>query len=148
MFPEVPDKAASGLSSATFLSCSADNTIRLWDMDEWTCSPNILSTVSSAGKMAFRVQSFPRKKIPLSITAPQDLQNIIYIDGSPTASLDPECPANLNADKPADGQMAETRTGIRTICLSPDGKHLASGDRNGMLRCDKKVQLECGGRWK
>lgn len=48
--------------------------------------------------------------------------------------LDPECPANLNTDKAGDGQMAETRTGIRTICLSPDGKHLASGDRNGMLR--------------
>lgn len=49
--------------------------------------------------------------------------------------LDPECATNVGADKQADGQTAESRTsGIRSICVSPDGKHLASGDRNGMLR--------------
>lgn len=69
-----------------------------------------------------------------SIFALQDLLNIIYIDGNPSALLDPESTTNVNADKPGDGQTAESRTGIRTICVSPDGKHLASGDRNGMLR--------------
>lgn len=89
-----------------------------------------------------------RKKISWSIAALQDLQNIIYIDGSSTALLDSEFPANINTEKPGDGQMAETRTGIRAICLSPDGKHLASGDRNGMLRYSKKVKPECDGRGK
>lgn len=56
----------------------------------------------------------------------------IYIDGNTGALLDPEC--NVNADKSGDVQTTETRAGIRTICISPDGKHLASGDRNGMLR--------------
>lgn len=51
MFPELPDKVGSGSASGVFLSCSADNTIRLWHMDEWTRSQNILSTVSSALKM-------------------------------------------------------------------------------------------------
>lgn len=64
----------------------------------------------------------------------QDLQNIIYMDGNTSTLLDTECATNVNMDKPGDGQMAESRTGIRTICVSPDGKHLASGDRNGMLR--------------
>lgn len=61
MFPEVPDQAGSGLSSAMFLSCSADNTIRLWDMEEWTRSPNILSTVSSAWKMHSGVRVFQKE---------------------------------------------------------------------------------------
>lgn len=51
MFPDLPDKAGCGSSSGAFLSCSADNTIRLWHMDEWTRSQNILSTVSSAFEM-------------------------------------------------------------------------------------------------
>uniref|UniRef100_H3CZG7 MABP1/WDR62 second WD40 domain-containing protein n=1 Tax=Tetraodon nigroviridis TaxID=99883 RepID=H3CZG7_TETNG len=115
MFPELPDEVGSGLSSGVFLSCSADNTIRVWRMDEWTRSQNLLST---------------------------DLQNIIYIDGSATALLDPESLANINPEKPGDAQMAETRTGIRTICLSPDGKHLASGDRNGILRVHSLSSME------
>lgn len=70
----------------------------------------------------------------LSVVAVQDLLNIIYIDGNTSTLLDPESTTNANVDKPGDGQTAESRTGIRTICVSPDGKHLASGDRNGMLR--------------
>ncbi|XP_038582055.1 mitogen-activated protein kinase-binding protein 1-like isoform X2 [Micropterus salmoides] len=109
MFPDVPGELGAGLSSGAFLSCSADNTIRLWHMNDWTQThaQNILSS---------------------------DLLNIIYIDGNTGALLDPECTTNANVDKPGDGQTAESRTGIRTICVSPDGKHLASGDRNGMLR--------------
>lgn len=149
MFPELPDRAGTGLSPGTFLSCSADNTVRLWQLDEWTCSQNILNTVSSALKMHSGSGGFLETRffVSLSITAPQELQNVIYIEGSAAASRDPEFPANVNTDKAGDGQMAETRTGIRTICLSPDGKHLASGDRNGMLRYDKEVKPQCQGRW-
>lgn len=71
--------------------------------------------------------------------AAQDLQDIIYVDGNTSALLDPECTTNVRADKSGDGQAAESRTGIRTICVSPDGKHLASGDRNGVLRWDRTV---------
>ncbi|XP_054871641.1 mitogen-activated protein kinase-binding protein 1-like isoform X2 [Amphiprion ocellaris] len=108
MFPDVPGELA-GLSSGSFLTCSADNTIRLWRTSDGTQtqSQNILSS---------------------------DLLKIIYVDGNTGALLDPDCAPNVNADKSADGQTAEIRTGIRTICVSPDGKHLASGDRHGMLR--------------
>uniref|UniRef100_A0A671YSG9 Mitogen-activated protein kinase binding protein 1 n=1 Tax=Sparus aurata TaxID=8175 RepID=A0A671YSG9_SPAAU len=71
-----------------------------------------------------------------------DLLNIIYIDGNTSTLLDPESTTNANADKPGDGQTAESRTGIRTICVSPDGKHLASGDRNGMLRIHDLGSME------
>ncbi|KAM9840285.1 mitogen-activated protein kinase-binding protein 1 [Aulostomus maculatus] len=115
MFPDVPGEMGAGLSCGAFLSCSADNTIRLWHMEDWTHvhSRNIISS---------------------------DLLNIIYIDGNTAALQDPE---NLtNADKAGDGQTAEIRTGIRTICVSPDGKRLSSGDRNGILRVHDLSSME------
>ncbi|MEQ2170489.1 hypothetical protein GOODEAATRI_000693 [Goodea atripinnis] len=69
----------------------------------------------------------------------EDLLKIIYIDGNTGTLLDPEC--NVNTEKSGDVQTAEIKAGIRTICVSPDGKHLASGDRNGMLRIN--VQSQC-----
>uniref|UniRef100_A0A087X9D8 Mitogen-activated protein kinase binding protein 1 n=1 Tax=Poecilia formosa TaxID=48698 RepID=A0A087X9D8_POEFO len=69
-----------------------------------------------------------------------DLLKIIYADGNAGTVLDPEC--NANADKSGDGQTAETRAGVRTICVSPDGKHLASGDRSGMLRVHDLGSME------
>ncbi|XP_037541969.1 mitogen-activated protein kinase-binding protein 1-like [Nematolebias whitei] len=111
MFPDVPVESAAGLSSGAFLTCSADNTIRMWHMEDSTQTrvgcQNILS---------------------------HDLLNIIYVDGNTSTLLDPECATNVNADKSGDVPAAEIRGSIRTVCVSPDGKHLASGDRNGMLR--------------
>ncbi|KAM8832217.1 mitogen-activated protein kinase-binding protein 1-like isoform 2-T2 [Spinachia spinachia] len=111
MFPDVSEAFGGGLSTGAFLSCSADNTIRLWRPDDGTQAPlrphNILSS---------------------------DLLNIIYADGNAGALQDPGCLTNVNADKQGDGQTADSGTGIRTICVSPDGKHLASGDRSGTLR--------------
>ncbi|XP_077366814.1 mitogen-activated protein kinase-binding protein 1-like isoform X2 [Festucalex cinctus] len=115
MFPDIPGEMAANVWPGTFLSCSSDSTIRLWHVDERTCvnSRNILST---------------------------DLLKIIYTSASTAALQEAE---NLtNADKPADGQPAESRTGVRTICVSPDGKHLASGDRNGMLRVHNLNSME------
>ncbi|KAM9420392.1 mitogen-activated protein kinase-binding protein 1-like isoform 2-T2 [Salvelinus alpinus] len=105
MVPEVPE---SGLSSGEFLSCSADNTVRLWSTERQghTHTQNVLS---------------------------KDLLKVIYMDENTTALVETEGSVSASTEK-TDGQTAETRTGIRTICVSPDGKHLASGDRNGMLR--------------
>ncbi|XP_017157686.1 mitogen-activated protein kinase-binding protein 1-like isoform X2 [Poecilia reticulata] len=69
-----------------------------------------------------------------------DLLKIIYVDGNAGTLLDPEC--NAITDKSGDGQTAETRAGVRTICVSPDGKHLASGDRSGMLRVHDLGSME------
>ncbi|XP_055728191.1 mitogen-activated protein kinase-binding protein 1-like [Salvelinus fontinalis] len=105
MVPEVPE---SGLSSGEFLSCSADNTVRLWSTERQghTHTQNVLS---------------------------KDLLKVIYMDENTAALVETEGSVSASTEK-TDGQTAETRTGIRTICVSPDGKHLASGDRNGMLR--------------
>lgn len=140
VFPDVPEEVASGLSSGAFLTCSADNTVRVWRMDDWTQnhSPNILSQVSLTSKIRILyscVSSTAEELLSVSLISIKDLLNIIYIDGNTSALLDSECVTSANSEvKSGDGQTAEIRTGIRTICVSPDGKHLASGDRNGMLR--------------
>lgn len=53
VFPDVPEEVASGLSSGAFLTSSADNTVRVWRMDDWTQThpPNILSQVSLTSKL-------------------------------------------------------------------------------------------------
>ena len=60
----------------------------------------------------------------------QDLIKIIYVDGNTQALLDTELPGG---DK-ADGSLMDPRVGIRSVCISPNGQHLASGDRVGTLR--------------
>lgn len=60
----------------------------------------------------------------------QDLIKIIYVDGNTQALLDTELPGG---DK-ADGSLMDPRVGIRSVCISPNGQHLASGDRMGTLR--------------
>ncbi|XP_056150161.1 mitogen-activated protein kinase-binding protein 1-like [Lampris incognitus] len=116
LIQEGPDAT---MTSGVFLSCSADDTIRLWCMEGQTQTHvhthNILSN---------------------------DLLNIIYVDGNASTLLDSENTTCVTAEKAGDGQTPENRTGIRTICVSPDGKHLASGDRHGILRVHDLSRME------
>lgn len=63
----------------------------------------------------------------------QDLLKVIYMDNNTSTLLDTDCTLSGNSEK-VDPQTSENRTGIRTMCVSPDEVHLASGDRNGTLR--------------
>ena len=71
--------------------------------------------------------------LPSTASVLQDLLKVIYMDENTGALLDTEGTATGSLEK-VDGQTADTRAGFRTISVSPDGKHLASGDRNGVLR--------------
>ncbi|XP_056152267.1 mitogen-activated protein kinase-binding protein 1 [Lampris incognitus] len=126
MYPE-RDRAEVGgggvqawLPPGSFLSCSSDNTIRLWNIDGLNTVPcrNIIS---------------------------QDLQKIIYMDDNVGGLLDNECVTTGNPEKAVSGSEAQTsemRMGIRTMCVSPDGQHLASGDRMGVLRVHDLESME------
>lgn len=61
------------------------------------------------------------------------------MDNNTSTLLDTDCMSS-NSEK-VDPQTSENRTGIRTMCVSPDGVHLASGDRNGTLRSGTVGQL-------
>uniref|UniRef100_A0A2I2Z2S5 Uncharacterized protein n=1 Tax=Gorilla gorilla gorilla TaxID=9595 RepID=A0A2I2Z2S5_GORGO len=70
---------------------------------------------------------------PLSV----DLIKIIYVDGNTQALLDTELPGG---DK-ADASLLDPRVGIRSVCVSPNGQHLASGDCMGTLRVHELQSL-------
>ncbi|XP_054826893.1 mitogen-activated protein kinase-binding protein 1 isoform X2 [Eublepharis macularius] len=111
VYPEVKDSNQSCLPPNSFITCSSDNTIRLWNTESSnihgvTLHRNILSN---------------------------DLMKIIYVDGNTQALLDTEYNTGGGAEK-ADMQAQDTKVGIRTVCVSPTGEHLASGDRIGTLR--------------
>ncbi|XP_041669092.1 mitogen-activated protein kinase-binding protein 1-like [Cheilinus undulatus] len=110
-----------GLPPGSFLSCSSDNTIRLWNLDGASVlNRNILS---------------------------QDLQKVIYLDDIGYL-LDTESSASItggSAEKAglSEGQQGDlSRAGIRTLRVSPDGLHLASGDRMGVLRIHDLENME------
>ncbi|XP_023613270.1 mitogen-activated protein kinase-binding protein 1 isoform X5 [Myotis lucifugus] len=115
VYPEVKDSNQACLPPSSFITCSSDNTIRLWNTESSgvhgsTLHRNILSN---------------------------DLIKIIYVDGNTQALLDTELPGG---DK-ADGALMDPRVGIRSVCISPNGQHLASGDRMGTLRVHELQSL-------
>ncbi|XP_077945287.1 mitogen-activated protein kinase-binding protein 1 isoform X1 [Gasterosteus aculeatus] len=103
------------LPPGSYLSCSSDNTIRLWNTEG-------------------------HKLVTRNILSP-DLQKVIYMDDNVSTLLDPDSTSvtggNLEkgGSSGSDGlQTDQSRAGIRTLRVSPDGQHLASGDRMGVLR--------------
>ncbi|XP_056621135.1 mitogen-activated protein kinase-binding protein 1-like isoform X2 [Triplophysa dalaica] len=109
MFPkDTHDSRSLPGSSGMFFSCSSDSTVRLWRSD------NIFNTSSS--------NLFSR-----------DLHEVIYMNDNSDALLDVEGTAVSSSEK-TDGLSSERRNAVRSICVSPDGRHLASGDRSGILR--------------
>uniref|UniRef100_A0A2K6BAY1 Mitogen-activated protein kinase-binding protein 1 n=1 Tax=Macaca nemestrina TaxID=9545 RepID=A0A2K6BAY1_MACNE len=115
VYPEVKDSNQACLPPSSFITCSSDNTIRLWNTESSgvhgsTLHRNILSS---------------------------DLIKIIYVDGNTQALLDTELPGGEKAD----ASLMDPRVGIRSVCVSPNGQHLASGDRMGTLRVHELQSL-------
>nr|DBA14335.1 TPA: hypothetical protein GDO54_005323 [Pyxicephalus adspersus] len=63
----------------------------------------------------------------------EDLMKILLIDNNTQALVDNDCNGAGLADK-VDPQILDNKVGIRSVCVSPNGQHLASGDRTGTLR--------------
>ncbi|XP_070613499.1 mitogen-activated protein kinase-binding protein 1 isoform X3 [Erythrolamprus reginae] len=111
VYPEVKDNNQACLPPNTFITCSSDNTIRLWNTES--------SNIHGA--------SLHRNILS------NDLMKIIYVDENTQPLLDTEYNTAGGVEK-ADTQAIDTKVGIRTVCVSPTGEHLASGDRIGTLR--------------
>ncbi|XP_034625028.1 mitogen-activated protein kinase-binding protein 1 isoform X3 [Trachemys scripta elegans] len=118
VYPEVKDSNQSCLPPSSFITCSSDNTIRLWNTE----SSNIHGTALHRNILS------------------NDLMKIIYVDDNTQALLDTDYNSGGSADK-ADIQALDTKVGIRTLCVSPNGEHLASGDRIGTLRIHELQSL-------
>ncbi|XP_078287303.1 mitogen-activated protein kinase-binding protein 1-like [Rhinoraja longicauda] len=109
VYPELEENNLACLPPSSFLTCSSDNTIRLWN---------------SGGASEFQFTSFRRNIYST------DLIKIVYVDGNIQYLQD----TTNNPDRTENGGTSEIKSGIRVITISPDGQHLASGDRMGTLR--------------
>ncbi|KAM6932947.1 WD repeat-containing protein 62 [Xenentodon cancila] len=110
VYPELLDPTRACLPPSSFLTCSSDNTIRLWHTDPPAGHKNLYSN---------------------------DLLQILYV-GEDTQHLQAE----------GETAGADGKAGIRVLGISPDGQHLAAGDRCGNLRIfgleflDELVKIE------
>ncbi|XP_068765551.1 WD repeat-containing protein 62 isoform X2 [Struthio camelus] len=94
----------SCLPAGSFLTCSSDNTIRAWNLESDVCRSNNAYSTT--------------------------LLNVVYVDNNTQHLQD-------SASAPDRGENAgylDAKSGVRVMQVSPDGQHLASGDRGGNLR--------------
>ncbi|KAM9294407.1 mitogen-activated protein kinase-binding protein 1 [Gastrophryne carolinensis] len=118
IYPEMKDSNQACLPPNSFITCSSDSTIRLWNIE----SSNIHGTALHRNILS------------------NDLLKILLIDGNTQALVDTDCSCAGLADK-VDPQILDAKTGIRSVCVSPNGQHLASGDRTGTLRVHELQSL-------
>uniref|UniRef100_A0A3B3SMN7 WD repeat domain 62 n=1 Tax=Paramormyrops kingsleyae TaxID=1676925 RepID=A0A3B3SMN7_9TELE len=105
-YPCVVEQSPSWLSPGSFLTCSSDTTIRLWHVDpQQNIGPD-----SNYGRNLYS----------------NDLMKIVYL-GKDMQHLQQEC-------ERGEGAGSEAKSGIRVLRISPDGQHMAAGDRHGNLR--------------
>ncbi|XP_037675577.1 WD repeat-containing protein 62 [Choloepus didactylus] len=106
VYPEFEDQRAC-LPSGSFLTCSSDNTIRFWNMDS--------SSDSHWQKNIFS----------------NSLLKVVYVENDIQHLQDTShFPDRGNEN----GLPMDVKAGVRVMQVSPDGQHLASGDRSGNLR--------------
>ncbi|OCT64855.1 mitogen-activated protein kinase-binding protein 1-like [Xenopus laevis] len=111
IYPEIKDSNQACLPPNSFITCSSDSTVRLWNME----TSNIHGTALHRNILS------------------NDLMKIMLVDDNTQALLDTEYNSAGLGDK-VDHQALDTKVGIRSVCVSPNGQHLASGDRTGTLR--------------
>nr|XP_020023768.1 WD repeat-containing protein 62 isoform X2 [Castor canadensis] len=106
VYPEFEDQRAC-LPSGSFLTCSSDNTIRFWNMNSDSSShwqKNIFSNT---------------------------LLKVVYVENDIQHLQDTSHFPDRGSEN---GTPVDVKAGVRVMQVSPDGQHLASGDRSGNLR--------------
>ncbi|XP_021532216.2 WD repeat-containing protein 62 isoform X1 [Aotus nancymaae] len=106
VYPEFEDQRAC-LPSGSFLTCSSDNTIRFWNLDS---SPD-----SNWQKNIFS----------------NTLLKVVYVENDIQHLQDMSHFPDRGSEN---GTPMDVKAGVRVMQVSPDGQHLASGDRSGNLR--------------
>ncbi|XP_066098569.1 WD repeat-containing protein 62 [Saccopteryx bilineata] len=106
VYPEFEDQSAC-LPSGSFLTCSSDNTIRFWNMDSSPDSVWQKNIFSNA------------------------LLKVVYVDNDIQHLQDTSHFPDRGSEN---GTPVDVKAGVRVMQVSPDGQHLASGDRSGNLR--------------
>ncbi|MEJ1286893.1 hypothetical protein NN561_017906 [Cricetulus griseus] len=107
VYPEFEEDQRACLPSGSFLTCSSDNTIRFWNIDS-----------SSDSQWQKNIFSNTLLKV---VYVENDIQHLQDMSHFPDRGSEIGTPMDVKA-------------GVRVMQVSPDGQHLASGDRSGNLR--------------
>ncbi|XP_015171198.1 PREDICTED: mitogen-activated protein kinase-binding protein 1 isoform X7 [Polistes dominula] len=118
MYPTGTDSIGS-MPPGSFITCSSDDTIRVWNLE----------------KDVFSNDTLYKRNIYSS-----ELLKVLYVDPELTYLKDLDLAAAGSTEK-SDASY-DGRNGVRSIRVSPDGKHLASGDRSGNIRIHDVSTLE------
>lgn len=109
----------SPLPPGSFLTCSSDDTIRVWTLDK---------LAESAARGMYRPNVYSN-----------ELLKVVYVDADLSYIKDLDMSTG-NTEKQQETSY-DGRNGVRCIRISPDGKHLASGDRSGNIRIHEASTL-------
>ncbi|XP_052106748.1 mitogen-activated protein kinase-binding protein 1-like isoform X4 [Mytilus californianus] len=108
--PPIMEGQKQILPPGSFITCSSDDTVRIWNLDPHMKDMNI-----------YKRNIFS-----------QELLKVIYTDPSLNYLRDVNYNPAGGTDKTDTNY--DDKNGIRSLCISPDTKHLASGDRIGNIR--------------
>ncbi|XP_053594932.1 mitogen-activated protein kinase-binding protein 1 isoform X1 [Microplitis demolitor] len=118
MYP-TDSESINDMPSNSFITCSSDDTIRVW---------NLKKDFSSNQKVYNR-----------NIYS-NELLKVLYVDPELTYLKDLDL-ATAGSTEKSDTSY-DGRNGVRSIRVSPDGKHIASGDRSGNIRIHDVATLD------
>nr|XP_012154224.1 PREDICTED: mitogen-activated protein kinase-binding protein 1 isoform X2 [Megachile rotundata] len=118
MYP-TGSESVNAMPAGSFITCSSDDTIRVWNLEKEVSSNDTLY----------------KRNIYSN-----ELLKVLYIDPELTYLKDLDLAAAGSTEK-SDASY-DGRNGVRSIRVSPDGKHLASGDRSGNIRIHDLSSLE------
>lgn len=131
MYPTDPEFVGT-MPSGSFITCSSDDTIRVWNLERDNMSNdtlykrNIYSNVSIFKSNSTKSESWELFR-PFPFSHCQELLKVLYVDPELTYLKDLDLAAAGSTEK-SDASY-DGRNGVRSIRVAPDGKHLASGDR-------------------
>lgn len=108
VYPNLSESHEAALPPGSFLTCSSDDTIRVWNIEEGT---NILFDRNVYSKEMMKI-----------IYTGETVENLKETDVSPAIK-------NMR-----DSTSDSRNTGARCLRVSPDGQTLATGDRSGNVR--------------
>ncbi|KAF8940681.1 mitogen-activated protein kinase binding protein 1 [Dissophora ornata] len=111
--------------AGTFVTYSADGSIKFWNLDE---SISRLPPISGAKDDDTSLRMFSR-----------EILKVLYVDKNCKSWI--QAPENQNGMEPG-FNIVPLECGIRTVKISSDGRFLASGDKGGNLRVHSLSTLQ------